>query len=101
MDTSACTDAVVTYAIDNTVAWEQATFPYRKNKPNLKITTETYKNMQMLKLLFKDMELRNGKEFVFYGYPSEAGITVKFKDEGTALIAYMRWLGSDWYNKKT
>jgi hypothetical protein len=102
MDPSACTDEyIVTQVKDATVAWEQATFPYRKEKTTHKITAETYRNMQMLKLLFKDMELRNGKDFVFYGYPSEHGITVKFKTDGTALMAFLKWLGSDWYNNKT
>ena len=102
MGPSACEDGyIITQVEDATVAWEQATFPYRKEKTTDKITAETYQNMHMLKLMFKDMDLRNGRDFVFHGYPSKHGITVKFRADGTALIAFMKWFGSDWYNGKS
>ena len=86
---------------DITAIWQQVAFPFANRRPIGKIGYIRYLNLNKVKAMLDQMELTQNQDFVFDNrktLESNSEIVVKFKDEGNATIAVIKWLGSDWYN---
>ena len=86
---------------DVTATWQQVAFPFSKKERIGKTGYNRYLNLNRIKLMLDQMELKQNQDFVFNNkktLESKDTIVVKFKDEGNATVAVIKWLGSDWYN---
>ena len=88
---------------DITAAWQQVAFPFSSKKFIGSKGYARYLNLNMVKSMLDQMELKQNRDFVFDNrktLESYNEIVVKFKDQGNATIAVIKWLGSDWYNER-
>lgn len=86
---------------DITAAWQQVAFPFSNKKFIGTKGYTRYLNLNMIKSMLDQMELKQHQDYEFDNrktLESYSEIVVKFKDEGNATIAVIKWLGSDWYN---
>lgn len=86
---------------DITATWQQVAFPFSNKKFIGSKGYARYLNLNRVKTMLDQMELKQHQDFVFDNrktLESNSEIIVKFKDEGNATIAVIKWLGSDWYN---
>ena len=86
---------------DITAAWQQVAFSFSKKEKIGGIKYVRYLNMNMVKSMLIQMELKQHRDFVFNNrktLESKDTVVVKFKDQSNATIAVIKWLGSDWYN---
>ena len=100
MTDPACTEVGIVELEDATAAWGQVAFPFHA-KFGYNKSYDRYRNMKMIKSMLLQMELKPYQDFVFDSnrtFEHQKNIVVKFKDEGNATIAIIKWLGSDWYN---
>ena len=92
---------IITMLEDDTATWQQVAFPFPPSNRNKSYAR--YQNMKMLKSMLVQMELVPHQDFVFDNnrtLEQNKHIVIRFKDEGNATIAVIKWLGSDWYNGK-
>lgn len=90
---------IITVLKDDTATWQQVAFPFPSSNWNKSYAR--YQNMKMLKSMLVQMELVPHQDFVFDNTSTlehHKHIVIKFKDEGNATIAVIKWLGSNWYN---
>ena len=100
----ACTEIdIITMLEDDTATWQQVAFPFPSSGRNKSYNRsyDRYLNMKMLKSMLVQMELVPHQDFVFDNnrtLEQHKHIVIRFKDEGNATIAVIKWLGSNWYN---
>ena len=90
---------------DQTTDWTEAEFkipPRFEETTSFRLNQTRHEVLTLLKMMLTQMELRNGKDYIFVTpkqYDKDSSIikTIKFRDSGDALLAIMRWMGSDYY----